>query len=211
MPNRRQRRDDHLSHDDWSRDCAICRAGRCCRIDLLRIERLLAERAISMHSAARQYQISRDALMRHWHGVSVERKNFLLFGRKLHDQALAAAAAEEKLAGLDHLRIARASAHRGLARAVELGDLGQIASLARQVAEITKDVLKMSGEWRDDPKNVTNIAVVNLPAIAPVISGIARALAPFPEARQAVAAFLRTQNALPVPDATETLIDATAG
>jgi len=37
----------------------------------------------------------------------------------------------------------------------------------------------MSGEWRDDPKNVTNnvtnIAVVNLPAIAPVIAGIARA------------------------------------
>ena len=155
MPNRRQRRDDHLSHDDWSRDCVICRAGRSGQIDLLRIERLLAERAISMHAAARQYQISRDALMRHWHGISVERKNFLLFGRKLHDQALAAAAAEEKLAGLDHLRIARASAHRGLARAVELGDLGQIASLSRQVAEISKDILKMSGEWRDDPKNVT--------------------------------------------------------
>ena len=144
MPNRRQRRDDHLRHDDWSRDCAICQAGRSCRIDLLRIEQLLAERAISMHAAARQYQISRDALTRHWHGVSVERKNFLLFGRKLHDQALAAAAAEEKLAGLDHLRIARASAHRGLVRGVELGDLGQIASLPRQVAEITKDVLKMS-------------------------------------------------------------------
>ena len=95
-PNRRQRRDDHLSHDDWSRDCAICRAGRSCRIDLLRIERLLAERAISMHAAARQYQISRDALMRHWRGVSVERKNFLLFGRRLHDQALTAAAAEER-------------------------------------------------------------------------------------------------------------------
>jgi hypothetical protein len=189
----------------------ICRAGRSGQIDLLRIERLLAERAISMHAAARQYQISRDALMRHWHGISVERKNFLLFGRKLHDQALAAAAAEEKLAGLDHLRIARASAHRGLARAVELGDLGQIASLSRQVAEISKDILKMSGEWRDDPKNVTNIAVVNLPAIAPVISGIARALAPFPEARQAVAAFLRTQNALPTPEARETMIDAAAG
>ena len=98
-----------------------------------------------------------------------------------------------------------------MARAVELGDLGQIASLSRQVAEISKDILKMSGEWRDDPKNVTNIAVVNLPAIAPVISGIARALAPFPEARQAVAVFLRTQNSLLAPDATETLIDATAG
>jgi hypothetical protein len=74
----------------------------------------------------------------------VTARYFLLFGRKLHDQALAAAAAEEKLAGLDHLRIARASAHRGLVRGVELGDLGQIASLPRQVAEITKDVLKMS-------------------------------------------------------------------
>ena len=64
MPDKRQRRDDHLSHDDWSRDCSICRAGRSGRIDLLRIERFLAERAISMHAAARQYQISRDAWLR---------------------------------------------------------------------------------------------------------------------------------------------------
>jgi hypothetical protein len=104
---------------------------------------------------------------RHWHGISIERKNLLLFGRKLYGQALAAAAADEKLAGLDHLRTARASAHRGFARAVELGELGRIASLSRQVAEISKDILKMSGEWRDDPKNVINIAVINLPAIAP--------------------------------------------
>jgi hypothetical protein len=34
-----------------------CRAGRSGQIDLLRIERLLAERAISMHAAARQYDI----------------------------------------------------------------------------------------------------------------------------------------------------------
>jgi hypothetical protein len=43
----------------------------------------------------------------------------------------------------------------------------------------------------------TNVAIFNLPGVASTIAGIARVLAPYPEARRALVEFLRSQPAMP--------------
>jgi hypothetical protein len=98
-------REAHLTHDDWDRPrCSICVAGRNGEIDLLRIEKLLADRS-RLSAVALKFDVSHDALRRHWLGVSADRKNYLAKGRQLTQEALAAELAEEKVSALDHLRI----------------------------------------------------------------------------------------------------------
>jgi hypothetical protein len=63
----------HLRHDDWDRPrCSICSAGRGGEIDLLRIEKLLADRA-KLKAVAAKFGLKQDALRRHWDAVSIER------------------------------------------------------------------------------------------------------------------------------------------
>lgn len=151
------------------------------------------------------------ALRRHWLEVSDGRKTYLKFGSKLSRQALTAAADDEKLGSLDHLRLIRAGLHRAFQKALQLGDLNAVANLARVLDDNVERSCRLTGEWKDEVRSVTNVAILAMPAVAPIISGISRALADFPEARAAVAAFLRTQNALPVAlPAPHEVIDAAA-
>jgi hypothetical protein len=119
---------DHLSHDAAERPrCKVCAAGRDGRIDLTRIEKLLADgKKISM--VARRYRLSSDSLSRHWAGISEERRNFLRAGG-LERAALQAKAEEEKVATIDHLRIIRSSLYRALAQALELRDHAAVAAI----------------------------------------------------------------------------------
>jgi hypothetical protein len=205
-----QRRLVHLSHDAWDKPrCTICQAGRAGKIDLLRIEKLLSEK-VSILSVARRNGLNMYALRRHWLGVSSDRKNYLLFGKRLTDTAIHAAVSEERLASIDHLRIARAAMHRGLQLALENSDLHAVGALGRSVAAITEQVARMTGEWHDEPRSVTNIAVLSLPQVGGIIAGISRVLAAHPAARDAVAAFLRTQHGGPVALPAPEVIDAAA-
>jgi hypothetical protein len=77
--------------------------------------------------------------------------------------------------------------------------------LGRAIADTVERGARLTGEWKDhQPANVTNnIQVLNLPAVAGVVSGIARALSGFPEARRRVIEYLRTTDevaALPPPE-----------
>jgi hypothetical protein len=75
-------RETHLTHDNWERPrCSICVAGRKGELDLLRVEKLLADRS-RLGAVALKFKLSHDALRRHWLGVSAERKNFLQQGRQ---------------------------------------------------------------------------------------------------------------------------------
>jgi adenylate cyclase len=51
--------------------------------------------------------------------------------------------------------------------------------------------------WQPGPAVQNNIAIFNVPGVAATVAGIARVLAPFPEARLAVVEYLRTQPAAP--------------
>jgi hypothetical protein len=205
-----QRREPHLSHDDYQRPrCSICRLGREGTVDLPRIEKLLADGA-RLKPVAERFQINWCSLRRHWLEVSAERKNYLKFGSRLSREALAAAADEEKLGSVDHLRLIRAGLHRTFQKAVQIGDFHAVANLARALDDNVERSCRLSGEWRDEPTSITNVAVINLPGVANVIGGIARTLAGFPDARQKVIEYLRTANgatvALPAPET----IDAAA-
>lgn len=78
-----------------------------------------------------------------------------------------------------------------------------VASLARALDDNVERGARLTGEWKDEPRTVTNIAIMNLPGVASVISGITCALADYPEARQKVIEYLRSATdtaALPAPE-----------
>jgi hypothetical protein len=186
-----------LTHDDWDRPrCSICVAGRDGALDLLRVEKLLADRS-RMAAVAQKFALSYDALRRHWLGLSAERKNFLQRGRQLTKDALAAELAEEKLSTIDHLRIVRGGLHRLFCHAVEVCDHSGGASLAQAIEKNVMRGAHLAGEWQPGPSVQTNIAIFNIPGVAATVAGIARVLAPFPDARLAVVEYLRTQPAAP--------------
>ena len=177
----------HLRHDEWGRPrCSICSAGRAGEIDLLRIEKLLADRA-KLKAVAAKFGLKHDALRRHWEGTGTDRKNYLRVGRQLSQDALAAATAEEKVSTIDHLRIVRAGLQL-FQHAVEVNDHGRGASLAAALIATSCTVRS----WRRvaaQPSVQNNVAIFNIPGVASTMAGIARALAPFPEARRAVVEF----------------------
>ena len=204
-----ERRLVHLRHDEWGRPrCSICRAGRAGEIDLLRIEKLLADRA-KLKAVAAKFGLKHDALRRHWEGIGTDRKNYLRVGRQLSQDALAAATAEEKVSTIDHLRIVRAGLHKLFQHAVEVNDHGGGASLAAALDRNIMHGAQLVGEWQPSPSVQNNVAILNIPGVASTMAGIARALAPFPEARRAVVEFLKSKNgatALPAPE----VVDAAA-
>lgn len=188
-----------LSHDDWDRPrCSICVAGSSGAIDLLRVEKLLSDRS-RLSAVAEKFSLSYDSLRRHWIGLSAERKNYLQRGRQLTKEALAAELAEEKISTIDHLRIVRGGLHRLFMGAVELGDCSGGASLAQAIERNVMRGAQLAGEWTSGPAVQNNIAIFNIPGVAATVAGIARVLAPFPEARIAVAEYLRrAQPAAPM-------------
>jgi hypothetical protein len=184
-------REAYLTHDDWDRPrCSICAAGRNGEIDLLRIEKLLADRS-RLSAVALKFEVSHDALRRHWLGVSADRKNYLQKGRQLTHDALAAELAEEKVSAIDHLRIVRGGLHKLFCHAVEVNDHAGGASLAQAIEKNVMRGAQLAGEWQPAPAVQNNVAIFNLPGVASTIAGIARVLAPYPDARRAVVEYLR--------------------
>ena len=164
----------HLRHDEWDRPrCSICRAGRAGEIDLLRIEKLLADRA-RLKAITAQFGLKHDALRRHWDAVSADRKNYLCVGRQLSRDALAAATAEEKVSALDHLRIVRAGLHKLFQHAVEVNDHGGAASLAAALDRNIMHGAQLAGEWQPGPIVQNNVAIFDVPGVASTLTGIAR-------------------------------------
>ena len=160
---------------------------------------------------AEKFAINAFALRRHWQGVSLNRKTYLRFGSKLSQEALQARVAEEQLATIDHLSLIRNSLYKALTFALAASDYNAVANLARALGDCVERSARLSGEWKEGPRTtVTNIAVMQLPGVAGIISGITQALTGFPEARAKVIEFLRVADgatlALPPPEA----IDATA-
>ena len=73
------------------------------------------------------------------------------------------------------------------------------ASLAQAIEKKVMRGAHLAGEWQPGPAVQNNIAIFNVPGVAATVAGIARVLAPFPEARIAVVEYLRqAQPAAPV-------------
>ena len=174
------------------------RTGRCqgCNhLERVRIERLLAAGA-SIKGAARKFAIDYHALRRHWRNhVSAEARAAHIAGAGATKDQLEEIVADESLALIDHYRIVRGALYKGFGAASELGDGNSLALLAGRLHENFRDCGRLTGELQRGPLlNIQNNVLIN-PDYVRTIARIVSAVAPFPEARDAVIAALRDLDA----------------
>jgi hypothetical protein len=174
------------------------RTGRCrgCNHpERVRIERLLAAGA-SIKGAARKFAIDHHALRRHWiNHVSADARAAYIAGAGVAKDQLEEVVADESLALIDHYRIVRGGLYKGFGAASEIGDGNALALLAGRLHENLRDCARLTGELQQGPLlNVQNNVSVG-PDYARAIAVIVSAVAPYPEAREAVIAALRDLDA----------------
>jgi hypothetical protein len=188
------------------------RTGRCqgCNhLERVRIERLLAAGG-SIKGVARKFAIDYHALRRHWRNhVSAEACAAYIAGAGATKDQLEELVADESLALIDHYRIVRGALYKGFSAASELGDGNSLALLAGRLHENFRDCGRLTGELQRGPLlNIQNNVLIN-PDCTRAIARIVSAVAPYPEAREAVIAALRDLDA--TSDATPVLIDRRSG
>ena len=178
------------------------RTGRCqgCRhLDRVRIERLLAAGA-SIKGTARKFEIDYHALRRHWtNHVSAEAHAAYITGAGASKDQLEEIVTDESLALIDHYRIVRSALYKGFGAASEIGDGNALALLAGRLHENLRDTGRLTGELQRGPLlNIQNNLLVN-PDHTKAIARIVSAVAPYPEAREAVIAALRDLDVTSAP------------
>jgi hypothetical protein len=171
----------------------------CNHVERARIERLLAAGA-SIKATARKFDIDYHALRRHWiNHVSQEARAAYIAGVGATKDQLEAIVADESLALVDHYRITRSELYRAFSAACEAGDGSVLAMLAGRLHENFRDCGRLTGELQRGPLlNIQNNVLVN-PDYTKAIARIVSAVAPFPEAREAVIAALRDLDATSAP------------
>ena len=180
------------------------RTGRCqgCNhLERQRIERLLAAGA-SIKGTARKFEIDYYALRRHWiNHVPAEARAAYIAGAGATKYHLEEMLADESVALIDHYRIIRNALYRGFGAAAELGDGNALALLAGRLHENLRDNGRLTGELQRGPLlNIQNNLLINSD-YSKAIALIVGAVAPYPEAREAVIAALRDldETSLPLP------------
>ena len=171
------------------------RCQGCNHPERVRIERCLGAGA-SIKGAARKFDIDYHALRRHWtNHVSAEARASYVAGAGASKDQLEEFVADESLALIDHYRIVRGALYRGFSAAGELGDGNSVALLAGRLHENFRDCGRLTGELQRGPLlNIQNNVLVN-PDYTRAIARIVSAVAPYPEARDAVIAALRDLDA----------------
>lgn len=167
----------------------------CNHVERARIERLLAAGA-SIKGTARKFDIDYHALRRHWiNHVSPEARAAYIAGAGATKDQLEAIVADESLALVDHYRITRGGLYRAFSAACEAGDGSGLAMLAGRLHENFRDCGRLTGELQRGPLlNIQNNVLVN-PDYTKAIARIVSAVAPYPQAREAVIAALRDLDA----------------
>src|SRR5438270_3275069 len=185
------------------------RCQGCNHPERVRIERFLAAGA-SIKGAARNFAIDYHALRRHWRNhVSAEARATYVAGAGATKDQLEAIVADESLALVDHYRIVRGGLYKGFTAAAELGDSNSLALLSGRLHENFRDCGRLTGELQRGPLlNIQNNVLVN-PDYTRAIARIVSAVAPYPEAREAVIAALRDLDSASV--AAPALMDRRGG
>ena len=171
------------------------RCQGCNHPERVRIERFLAAGA-AIKGAARKFAIDYHALRRHWRNhVSAEARATYIAGPAAAKDQLEEIVADESLGLIDHYRIVRGALYKGFSAAAELGDGHALALLAGRLHENFRDCGRLTGELQRGPLlNIQNNVLVN-PDYTRAIARIVSAVAPYPEAREAVIAALRDLDA----------------
>ena len=171
------------------------RCQGCNHLERVRIERLLSAGA-SIKGTARKFEIDYHALRRHWiNHVSAEARATYIAGACVVKDQLEEMVADESLALIDHYRIVRGALYKGMSAASEVGDNNALAMLSGRLHENFRDCGRLTGELQRGPLlNIQNNVLVN-PDYSQAIARIVSAVAPYPDARDAVIAALRDLDA----------------
>ena len=171
------------------------RCQGCNHPERVRIERFLATGA-AIKGAARKFAIDYHALRRHWRNhVSAEARATYIAGPAAAKDQLEEIVADESLGLIDHYRIVRGALYKGFSAAAELEDGHALALLAGRLHENLRDCGRLTGELQRGPLlNIQNNVLVD-PDYTRAIARIVSAVAPYPEAREALIAALRDLDA----------------
>jgi transposase-like protein len=183
---------DFGKHKVNGRRCKICQHP-----ERFRAELMMASDA-SIRAVAKKFEMSPDALFRHWRNhVSDERKAQLIAGPvKLSE--LAERAAAEGLSLLDYLSLIRSTLLTQFGAAASAGDRHGTATIAGRLLECLREQGRLTGELRaagGGTNITTNVMVLSSPAFAELQRMLLERLAAYPEARAAVVAGLRDLDA----------------
>ena len=127
--------------------------------------------------------------------VSADARAAYIAGSGATKDQLEATVADESLALIDHYRIVRGALYKGFGAASELADPNALALLAGRLHENLRDCGRLTGELQHGPLlNIQNNVLVS-PDYSKAIARIVGAVAPYPEAREAVIAALRDLDA----------------
>jgi hypothetical protein len=173
------------------------RCQGCNHPERVRIERFLAAGA-SIKGAARKFAIDYHALRRHWRNhVSAEARATYVAGAGATKDQLEEIVADESLGLIDHYRIVRAALYQGFSAAAELADSNSLTLLAGRLHENFRDCGRLTGELQRGPLlNGSRTNILVNPDYTRAIARIVGAVAPYPEAREAVIAALRDLDAV---------------
>jgi hypothetical protein len=185
------------------------RNGRCtiCTMpadDQARLERLFCGGA-SKESLAREFSVSRFAVMRHVRNhLTQKRKAELMAGPiRVHD--LANAAAKESKSLLEFLAITRSVLFSQFLSAAESNDRNGVAAIAPRLLDSLRELGRLTGELRSlagisITNNVLNVHAD--PSYPELESGLLRLIERHPQTRQDVLELLATleANAAPPPN-----------
>jgi hypothetical protein len=189
--------------------CSICKHEHRVLIESTRIA------GASLDNISAKYTVSRDAIFRHMRAHVPEdlRAEYL---SAIPLKELAEKAATEGISVLQYLSIVRSVLMNQMQLAASVNDRHGTGALAGRLNETLRTIGQLSGELGEMAlRSITvngNINIMNSPVLANLQANLLKALAPFPEARNAVIAALRAMDA-PVdelvgsPNGSEKLLD----
>jgi hypothetical protein len=150
-----------------------------------------------LDTIAAKYKISRDCIWRHMkdHVPEELRAEYLA---AVPMKELAAKAAEEGVSVLAYFSIVRATLLRQFQLAASVNDKHAVSALAGRLNEVLRSIGSVTGEMGDlAARSITinnTTTILNSPVFANLQATLLHALSPFPDARAAVVAALRSMD-----------------
>ena len=174
--------------------CQTCSHPNRARIEMLRVG------GASLDALARQFEVSRDSIHRHFKNHVSQRRRAELTAGPAKVEQLATAAADKSKGLLEYLVITRSVLFNQFLIAAEAGDRPGVANVAGRLLESLRELGKLTGELRQVSGFTINNNTVNLiasPEFLALQEGLLGVARKFPEARRDLISVLRTLDSGP--------------
>jgi hypothetical protein len=167
--------------------CTVCRHKDRAQIELLRVA------GLPYRTLAAKFGVSKDAIVRHFHGHVTEARKAELMVGPAQVEELAVAAADESRTVMDYLGIARSVLFRQFLNAAEAGDRNGVVNVADSLLVALRDTAKLTGELRQLSGITVNqqFNFAGSPEFAALSSGLLQIARAHPAAKADIIGLLR--------------------